>query len=812
MLASYFIIMVRAIRKNLAYSVINVAGLAVGIASCLLIFSYVRFEQSFDKTHPDVDRLYRVNQTAIWTPSGGIMTSSGPQLAIALKEDFPEIEQTMRINTPGNLIVRYTDGNGDVKSFHEHDVLGADSNFFQFFDFKLKEGDPKTALVGKNKVVISPEVAKKFFGDEPALGKTFLFDTVAVVVSGVTEPQPANVHFHFDYLVSIYTNSGMKRFEWSFIWSQVVTYIKVKPTTDVTALDEKIQSVADRRIKPSLKSMEMDFDEFVRDKGGWHFYLQPVTDIRLGSGRIFQRFEEVGDKAYVYIFSGVAGFILLIAAINFINLSTARATTRAKEVGVKKTMGAMKGSLVAQFQFESIFISAVATIFALGFTAVLRPIIFQFTGFDLPFSLNGNWEVIAIVIALPFVLGFIAGLYPAFYLTSFQPIQVLKGKLATGMKSGGLRNGLVTLQFTIAIALLASTLIVFQQLSFMRNKDLGLDKENILLIGHADALGAQIESFRNELASKEGVVTASISANVPGWGFFEDVFTKEGSSENLPIGQVKIDDQFFASYGLHLATGRLFREGSPADNRSIIINENAAKLFGWTPDEALGKHVLYPGDYNHPFEVIGVVKDFNFRSLHAPVTPMMFLTMKSDMWGDTRVISVKFKTDDVSELMSAIERRWKELAPTAPVEIQFYDEKLAQQYSSEQKLGRLFGIFAFFSIGVGIIGLIGLVAYSAEQRKKEIGIRKVFGASIMRIFMMINTQYIKFILVALVLATPFAWWGIGQWLDSFAYHIEISPVFFIIAGLAEIVLAVLCVGYLSLRAATLNPSQVLKDE
>ncbi len=811
MFGSYFVIMMRAMRKSLAYSLINIVGLAIGIASCLLIFNYVRFEKSFDTMHPDVDQLYRVNQTAIWTPNGGVMTSSGPQLALALKEDYPEVDQALRIHTPGDILVRYPSNDGDVKSFRESRVLAADSNFFSFFNFKLKEGDARTALLGQNKVVISDEVAKKFFGDQPALGKTLLFgdEGVAVVVSGVTERQPANIHFHFDYLQSMQTNPLMKRFEWSFIWSQVVTYVKLKPGTDAMALQTKIQSIAERRIKPSFKRLDIDFGDFVKDKGGWHLFLQPVADIRLGSGKIFQRFEEVGDKAYVYIFSGVAGFILLIAAINFINLSTARATTRAKEVGVKKTMGAVKNSLIAQFQFESIFLSAVATVLGVTFTVFLRPVIFQFTGFDLP-SFNGSWQQIVALIALPVVLGFIAGLYPAFYLTSFQPIQVLKGKLATGMKSGGLRNGLVTLQFTIAIALMSATLLVFQQIHFMQTKSLGLDKENIMIINNAQVLGAQLESFRNEIASKEGVVDASISTNVPGQGYFEDIFRREGSTETFPVGQAKVDDHYLAAYGLTMAAGRTFRAGAAADNSSIIINENAAKIFGWTPEEALGKYIVYAAPSK--LEVIGVLKDFHFRSLHAPITPMMFLTLNADMWGDQRVVSVKFNTDDVSRLMASIERKWKELAPTAPVEIQFYDEVLARQYQNEQRLGRLFAVFACFSIGVGIIGLIGLVAYSAEQRKKEIGIRKVFGASIMRIFVMINSQYIKFILVALLLATPFAWWGMTQWLNSFAYHIEITPFAFVAAGAAEMVLAVICVGYLSLRAATLSPAVVLKDE
>jgi len=814
MLESYFKTTFRSLRKNIAYSFINIFGLAIGIASCLLIYNYVQFEKSFDTTHPDVDRLYRVNQTAIWSPVGGVMTSSGPQLAHSLQNDYPEIEQVLRINTPGDYIIRFSDNEGKVIAFRENGILAADSNFFSFFDFKLKEGDPRTALVGKNKVVLSSETAEKYFGDEPAVGKILQFGDAreSVEVSGVTEKQPLNIHFHFDYLLSMPTNEGVKRFEWSFIWSQVVTYIKVKPNTDMAALERKIQSIAPRRVEPTFKRLKMDYNDFTKNKGGWHFYLQPVTDIRLGSADIFQRYEEVSDKTYIYIFSGVAGLILLIAAINFINLSTARAASRAKEVGVKKTLGANRGSLIGQFQFESIFLSCIATVIAIVLATFIKPVVLQLTGFDLPFSLIGNWPLIFTIITIPFVLGFFAGIYPSFYLTSFQPIQVLKGKLSSGMKSSGLRNVLVTFQFTIAITLLSGTLLVFQQLNFIATTDIGLDKENILVINHAEALGKQIESFKNELVNLDGVVSVSISGQVPGTGTNEDIFQKESGEENLPINQTKIDDQYFRTLGLKLVSGRMFSQGDSADLKSVILNENAANLFGWNSEEAIGKHIFYPGDEMGRLEIVGIVKDFNFRSLHSPISPMLFFTLNSPMWGDSRMTAVKYNGADVTDLMSRIENKWKQIATSTPIEFQFYDEILERQYQDETRLGNLFAVFACFSIGVGIIGIIGLVSYSAEQRKKEIGIRKVFGASITKIVVMMNSSYIKLILIAVLLATPLAWWIVQKWLDSFEYKITISPFVFLIAGLCEVVLAVICVGYLSLRAAMLNPSTVLKEE
>ncbi len=811
---SYFKISVRSLLKSKGYSFINIFGLAIGIASCLLILNYIRFELSFDKTHPDVDRLFRVNQTAIWTPGGGVFSSSGPQLAFALKEDYPEVEQVMRINTPGSYVVHNSNGPGSVNSFRENNVLAADSNFFSFFDFKLKEGNPRTALQGVNKVVISDEVAKKFFGDQHALGKILQFgeNKMAVEITGVTESQPDNIHFHFDYLLSIYTNPGVKRFEWSFTWTQVVTYVKLRPNADVAGLENKIQSIAPRRVQPTFVRMGMDYNDFLKDKGGWSFYLQPVKDIRLHSANIWNRFEEVGDIAYLYIFGGICLFILIIASINFINLSTARASMRAKEVGVKKSLGAFKWNLIFQFQFESIMICVISTLLAVLLMALLKPVIFEVTGFRLPYSIWSDSEVLWWVALLPLALGFLAGIYPSFYLTAFQPVQVLKGRLGGSMKSGGLRNVLVLVQFSIAIAMMAVTLVVYQQIRYMSNKNLGLDKEHILLINHAEELGMQLESFRNEIAAYNGVLHATASGEVPGRGSSEDIFGAEGTDISLPINTVKIDRYYFSTLGLKLSSGREFVYNTAADKVSVIINENGAKLFGWTPEEAVGKQIVSPGVDNGKLEIVGVVKDFHFRSLHSNISPLLFFSINSPMWGDSRVVAVKFKTNDAANLREKIEKRWSQLVPASPLDFSFYEEELEKQYQNEKRLAGLFFIFTAFSIGVGIIGLIGLVAYSADQRKKEIGIRKVFGASITRIFVMMNKEYIKLMLVAILVATPLAWWILQKWLASFAYHIDINPMVFLLSGGIEIVLSFLCVSYLSIRAAGLNPSKVLKEE
>ena len=819
MFANYLKTAIRSILRERYYALIKIIGLALGLGTSLVLMLYVTHQLSYDSYHPDVDRMYRVNQTNIWDPAGSVFGSTGPAVSFALAEDFPEIEEILRINTPGGYTVRYTTKEGIVLAFNEDNVLASDSNFFSFFAFKLKEGDVRTALNGNGKVVISEETALKLFGDEPALGKIIQLgdDRISVEVTGVTEKQPENTHFQFDYLLSMPTNPNVKRFEWSWIWTQVVTYVKLRPGADVTALNKKLKTFADKHAPNTFKILHMDYKEFLKDKGEWQVYLQPVRDIYLYSGPqegaknpIGNRIGATSDIKYVYILGIIASFILLIAVINFVNLSTARASKRAKEVGVKKTLGLMRGSLIAQFQTEHILITMVSMLFGLGVMELLRLLIQPLVDISIPITVWSPAVFISIIIALPLVIGFVAGLYPSFYLTAFRPAEVLKGKLATGFGSSGLRNGLVVFQFTISIALMASTLIIFNQLNFFLTQSVGFEKDNLLVINNADKLGKQLESFREEIAQYSGVKSVSISGDIGGG--FEDIFMKEGDQMKLSISQIKIDEHFFTTTGMSLASGRTFDINRPSDKTAVIINNTTAKFFGWTPEDALGKHILYMGDDIGPQEVIGVVNDFHFQSLHQSITPLMFFNTKSNFYGDGRIVMVKYNTREVQQLLSHIEQRWNQLADATPFSSYFYEEELKNRYKQEQRMGSLFSIFTGLSITIAIIGLVALVSYSAEQRKKEIGVRKVFGASMTNIYVMVNKQYIRLLLVAFVIATPLTWWMMNKWLSSYAYRQEITPGVFVLAGLAELVIALVCVGYLALKAASVNPAHVLKEE
>lgn len=803
---------IRSLLREKQYALIKIAGLALGLGTCLVLMLYISLQLSYDEMHRDVDREYRVIQTNIWDAAGGMFHSTGPAVSAALTDAIPEIESVMRINTPGPQLIRYQPSSGEtVLAYQEENVLAADSNFFSFFDFKLKQGNPKSALVGIGKVVLSDDAARRLFGDEPALGKIIQLgdDNISVEVTGVTEKQPENIHFHFDYLLSMHTNPGVRQFEWSWIWTQVVTYVKLVPGADIATVDAKVRTLADRYAPACFQRLGMDYKEFIAQRGGWFLALQPVRDIHLRSAGIGNRLGPVNDITNVYILGSIAAIILALAVVNFVNLSTARGSKRAKEVGVKKTLGVTKSELILQFQVENILLTTISMLLGLGVMEILRFVIQPMLGIAIPLDIWSVPTIAIVVVGVPLVVGFLGGLYPAFYLTSFRPAQVLKGKIATGFGSSRLRNALVIFQFSISIALMSSTLIVFQQLSYFQTRDTGIRSENLLIVNYADKLGNQIKSFRNEVADMAGVTGATVSMDIR--SSFEDIYTREGDNQKVSISAFKADEHFLKTSGISLKAGRGFEAGRPSDENAVVITETTARALGWIGEEAIGKRILYLGDDIGPLEIIGIAKDFNIQSLRQNIQPVMFLHIDSKYWGDNRIAMVRYEPSSFKPLVSALEKRWKQLSQ-APFSYTVYNDYLRAQYRQEERIVSLFSIFTVLSIVIAVIGLVGLVAYSAEQRKKEIGIRKVFGASRGRIYLLINRPYVVLLAISLLAATPMTWYLMQQWLDSFAYSIEIDLTTFVAAGMVELILALVCVGYLSIRASTLNPVAVLKDE
>ncbi|ELR70090.1 putative ABC transporter permease [Fulvivirga imtechensis AK7] len=814
MIRNYIKIAVRNFIKDRFYSLINVLGLALGIASSLIIILYVVHQLSYDNFHPNLENKYRVNQTNIWNPDGGIMSSSVLPLAHVLVNEYPEVHSATRVNTPGGKIMRYIQNGTTEKIFNEREVLAADSNFFDFFGFKLAKGNPHTALIGMNKVVISDAAARKYFGEGNAIGKTLYMgdERVPLEVTGVTAPHPPNSHFKFDFLLSMYTNPNNKEKEWSWIWTQVVTYAELKPGTDPKALEVKFRDIAENHVVPTLKRFHIEYDEFMSGKGDWSFYLQPLKDINLYSGEIGNRLGAVGDINYVYIFLCVAVFVLTLAGINFMNLSTARASARAKEIGVRKVMGSQRQQLIRQFLAESVMVCFIATIIGFGLMELIRISLEQFLSLKLPVSFWSGPILLALLMLLPVLLGCLAGIYPALVLTSFKPVNVLKGKLSTGAGRSWFRNSLVVVQFSISIALIICTFIVYQQLNYFSQKNLGFDRENIIVINNAEKMGDQLESFRNELAARRGVIEASLAMDMIGRGTFEDVFSNESGDIRLPIAQLKVDNHFFNTVGLELVTGRSFLEDRPSDVNAVIINETAMRLYGWDYDNAIGKKIIYMGDDIGPVEVIGVARDFNFQSLRFSVNPFIFFHIKSAMWGSNRVVAIKTTGNDIADILAFTEAKWREYALDNPFEYSFLNEELQNRYQSEQRLGSLFSVFSGFALFIACIGLFGLAAYTISQRNKEIGIRKVLGATVGQLVVMLNGNFLKLVLVSCAIALPMAWYAMKHWLEQFANKIEIGWEVFVITSVLALVIAWLTVSYQSVKAALLNPAQTLKDE
>lgn len=809
MLKNFIKIAIRNFKKERLYSLINIFTLALGIASSLLITMYVIHESSFDDFHPDAENTYRVNMTNIWYPEAGMMSSTILPLAEILSNNYPEITAATRINTPGNNQVIYDGGTNPI-SFYEDDILAADSNFFEFFGFKLKEGNPKTALKGINKVVISEETAQRYFGNEQALGKTLLFgqSKTAIQVSGVAKKQPSNSHFDFDFLISMYTNPNVKKFEWSWIWTQAVTYVKVDPAADLIKLDRDFEPLARNHATSALSRLGMDLDEFEAEKGKWKFSLQPIQDIHLNTAKSDNRLGTVSDKSYIYIFSTVALLVILLAIINFMNLSTARASARAKEIGIRKVMGSLKKQLVAQFLVESVMMAVLATLVSFGIMELLKIGIQNFVNIQFyvsPWSHNG---MLILIVLLPIALGVTAGLYPAFYLTKFQAAKVLKGELKSGTKSIVLRNVLVFLQFTVSITLMASTVIVHNQLQFVNNTDLGFNHENVVVVDWADRLENDITSFQSEIAKRSDVTNVAISMDMIGRGAYEDVFSRPGLDGQITMAMLKIDEHFLPTMNIDVIEGRNFSEHTKSDVNSIIINRAAVETLELEEGQVLGSIVNY---FDLKFEVVGVVDDFNYQSLRYEISPFIFTNLNSNTWGDSRVVAIKTNEKDPVQLIEGLEQEWKKRTD-APFQYSFLDNEFETAYLSERRLGDLFAIFTVFAMIIACLGLFGLASYTVSQRNKEIGVRKVLGASVHRLVIMLNGDYSKIIILSILTAVPFSWWGMSKWLEQFAYKTTISWEVYLITGIGALAIAWVTVGYLSLKAAIVNPVDSLRDE
>jgi putative ABC transport system permease protein len=793
MLKNYFKIAFRNLWRHRVFSLINILGLTVGMTACFLIFLYVRFELSYDKFHSKGDRIYRII-CDIKTPTE-TMKPGGPAWAVGphLMGGFPQVEAAVR-TTDDELLVR----KGNVK-FQEKKSLWADSSFFQVFDFKLIKGNPHTALNDPLNVVFSESAVKKYFGNKDPIGQTVLLtgDGFTAKVTGVMKDIPENSMIQADMLVSMNTltrklNPNLDN-QWGNYGNR--TYVLLKPGTNAAAFEKQIPAFLEKMNGTEMKQLNM-YPTLM---------LEKFPDAYLHSTR---NDSNSGSIKNVYIFSIVAVFILLIACFNFVNLTTARSAERAKEVGIRKVVGAGRRQLTAQFIGESVIICLIAFILTLATAALLLSSFNQLAGKTLSKGIFDNWQFIGMLFLASIGIGLLAGIYPALVLSSFKPVTVLKGRFATGTKGILLRKGLVISQFTISIALIISTIIVYLQMNFMRSQDLGFSKDQMMVI-NSNGDPAR-DAFMHAVEGLPNVKSVSMSSSVPGggnMGAYSKIQNVKGEMQIANLDLYFVGFDYLKQFNIKMAAGRMFSRQFMTDTtQAMILNESAVKSFGYrSAQDAVGRDF---NQWGRQGKIIGVMKDFHFKSLQEEIKP---LSMRIEPNGCS-LVSVKVSGNNLPSTISAIESKWNALIPARPFSYFFLDEFFDEQYKSEQRFGKLFLNFAILAIIISCLGLLGLASYSTMQRTREIGIRKVLGATIPNIVNLLSRDFLTLVGIAIIIASPIAWFAMHKWLQDFAYRIPISWWIFAVAAVTATIIAILTVSFQAIKAAVANPVTSLRSE
>lgn len=823
MLKNYFITAWRNMLRNKANSFINLSGLTIGIACALFIAIFIQNEWSYDKFHKNADRIFQVilngniNGQEFWAGN------TPPPVGFALTQAIPEIETYTRLYKPNDVVVR-NEENGTIKTFTEKNVLAVDSNFLQVFDFGILEGNGNTALMKNGSVVITENIAKKYFGNIKAIGQTLLIgqNNKPFVVTAVTRNVPPQSSIQFDILTPVADYPVIKQFSWSWVWQQMICYVKLKnnistDAANIRAIESKFPAVVRVQAASAFKRIGNPFDEFIKNGGKWNFHLMPFTDVHLRSSKVsIPWISHISNIKYIYIFGSIALFIIFLACVNFMNLSTARAANRGKEVGIRKVAGSTRAQLVRQFLSESFLYSIISSIFAVVLvTLLLKPfsvIIDEPVSFQSAFTPN----ICFALIGLTLIVGLLAGIYPALYLISFKPVLVLKGNhsFSSWGKTLLLRNSLVVFQFVISTIMIIGTLVVLKQLKFFRDTDLGFNKENVIVISGSNRLGKSEESFRQTVIQIPGVINAGITTGIPSGSYFGDSYQPQPESVNttkeLNLFSYMVSDDFIPTLGIKLLEGRNFSKDFN-DSASVILNEEAVKQIGWK--HPIGKWLDYPGGNMTRFKVVGVVKNFNVESLRSEMSAFALFHTSSKTYdlGNSDIV-VKIKPDNPAATLTQIKNKWKEFSSSEPYDFNFLDAQVDSQYRTEQRFGSIFGLFAALSIFIACLGLFGLCTYVVERRKKEIGIRKVLGATVESVVSLISKDFLKLTILAVIIAFPIAWWIMTKWLEDFAYRIHIEWTVFIMAALYIGVITLFSISYQAIKAGLNNPAKNLKSE
>lgn len=808
MLKNYFKIAVRNILRNKLYSSINILGLAVGIASCLAILSFVRNEFSYDRFNRHADQIYRAAFIATFNGREIKSAMSPAPMGATIQHDMPEVLAYTRLHYEGSCIIRY-----DRKTFVEQKFLWADSTLFDVFTLPFVAGNPKTALVQPNTVVITETTALKYFGKENPIGKVLNMDkSTDYIITGIIKDIPEASHFHADFIASLTSERDSRNPNW--MSNNYYTYFLLKKGTDPAKFNRKLDDEIVTHADPQLKAVTgVSMNEFLAAGNKVGFLLQPLTAIHLHSHLDYE-LEPNGNLSTVYIFSAIALAILLIACINFVNLATARSEKRAKEVGIRKTLGSPRSRLVWQFMAESVLMSGTAVILAVAIMEFALPAFSNIADKNLTLGLLPNPWMIPALIGLAIVIGIIAGSYPAFYLSSFDAIDVLKSEKRKGGREFFLRNSLVVFQFAISIVLFIGTLIIYDQLNYVQTKYLGFDKEECVVIYRTDDLAGQIQSFEQELKQNKDIISITNSSAIPGNQYSDSGFWLEGTGADklVDLRTMQSDFDFAKTYKLQMAAGRFFSKEHPSDTGAVVVNQEVERAFG--VKNIVGKYLVLPGETKtdqKSFEVVGVLKDFNYNSLHEPIRPLV-IRLRKETDAPNSFVTVRLAPGNHLSTISYIENAWKKYAGNEEFNFSFLDVNLQRLYSVDQRTNKIAGAFSILAIFIACLGLLGLAAFITEQRTKEIGIRKVLGASVPEIIMLLSSQFAKWVLIANIIAWPVAYYIMNNWLTGFAYRVNINLWFFIAAGVIALLVAILTVSSQAIKAATANPVKSMRYE
>ncbi len=809
MIRNYLKIAFRNLMKYKFISFINLFGLTIGLTSCFLILCYILNEISYDKYNKNAKNIYRLERTFL-NPETKMLNlqlgSVAPPYAPLLQNDFKEIKKITRFLANGNTAFKY-----DEKKFNEKNAYFADENLFDVFDVNVKQGNPAKALIDPLSVMLTEAIAKKYFGDADPLNKIVKLDNqLNCKVTGIFKEFPSNAHIHPSILISFNTLKdsavyGAQQLETNWGNNSFFTYLLLPDGYDAKKLEAQL---------PAFQNRHIPEEEGKFKTSDWSkLSLRKLTDIHLNAHTDLEP-EENGDIKRVYIFSAIALFILLIACINYMNLSTARSVVRAKEIGIRKVVGAEKGELIMQFLSESILVSWIAILFAFLLTWLLLPWLNKLSGQQLSSVLFLRWQIIIPILLVPFVVGIVSGIYPAIFLSSFKPIKVLKGIFKAGETNISFRKVLVVTQFAISIVLIIATAIVIKQLRYMQNKSLGFDKEHIVTLLYNPGLNDSYESFKTELLSDASIKNIGRSSRIPTGRLLDAMGSQMNRGDSFAptkadIKFITADENYLPSYGVKIVAGRNFSKEYGTDTSAFLINESAVKVLGLrSNDEAIGKSFRYG---NRQGQLVGVFNDFHFESLHQRILPMVIFMPKVIASSYSRM-SIKLSGNNIQSSLSKIESTWKKFLPDVPFEYTFLDEKFEKLYESEQRQKTIFTIFACIAIFIACLGLFGLSAFAISQRIKEIGIRKVLGASVSNIVTLLSIDFLKLVAIAAVIAFPLAWYAMNTWLQDFAYRINIPWWVFLMAGIIAALIAFATISLQAIKAAVSNPVKSLRTE